>query len=128
MSLSPRRRRVLPGRALVLGLALASAALGRPDAAAQADPAARCDAGDAEGCLELGLQRAEAGDAAGRVTAYHRACELGHALACNDLGTYFQGGEGVAQSDSKALQSYRRACDGGFALGCFNLAWMITEG
>jgi TPR repeat protein len=49
---------------------------------------------------------------------FQRACDLGNAAGCNNLGVLYDKGIGVAQDKVKAAQLFRKACDGGIAQGC----------
>jgi TPR repeat protein len=50
-----------------------------------------------------------------------KACDLGHAGACNDLGWAWSKGFGMLEQDSdRAAELYERSCELGEALGCLN--------
>lgn len=96
--------------------------------AAAAQGADACQRGDAEACVSQGRLAAVVGHYADMMAYYTRACDLGLMSACNDIGTFYQHGRGVAKDDSVAVRFYEQACDGNDATGCFNLAWMLLKG
>ena len=49
---------------------------------------------------------------------YRRACELGSAPACHNIGVLYSKGQGVERSKSKAREMLRRACKGGHKPAC----------
>jgi TPR repeat protein len=49
-----------------------------------------------------------------------RACDQGHAAACNNLGLAHQSGQGVPIDYDRAKTAFQRACSAGFAEGCSN--------
>jgi TPR repeat protein len=120
--------------------ACASAPAGRPPAAAGASAvapapdegalAARCARGFAPECRELGRARLLASPPDPRLGAalVTKACELGDAAACSDLGVLYAVGRGVAQSDERAAALVRRACEQGSALACSNEGALLAEG
>mgnify|MGYP000287634253 CR=1 FL=1 len=114
-----------------------------------------CDGNIAEACRELGQQYAtgegvavdvkaaqdlfylalsydsgSAGDEAPSLArqSYEKACELGSAAACNNLGVLYHTGRGGEVLETRAQASYERACDGGLGPGCFNLARLQDRG
>ncbi|WP_462265467.1 tetratricopeptide repeat protein [Mucilaginibacter sp.] len=48
---------------------------------------------------------------------YTKACNNGHAEACNNLATFYENGEGCEKDLSFALQLYQKAADRGSASG-----------
>jgi len=60
-----------------------------------------------------------------------RACDLGKADGCSNLGYMYEYGKGVKQSYYKALEQYKKACNMesiGNAFGCYNLGYMYNYG
>lgn len=55
-------------------------------------------------------------------------CESGVPMGCNNLGTLYEHGNGVAQDASKAAELYEKACDFGVGLGCSNLGGLFLTG
>ena len=51
---------------------------------------------------------------------YKKACDLGNASGCNNLGSLYAKGRGVKQNESIAKQYYGKACDFGDQMGCDN--------
>jgi TPR repeat protein len=49
---------------------------------------------------------------------YEKACELGNAGGCNNLGVLYIDGLGVNQDYIKAAELFKKACDMGLELGC----------
>ena len=49
---------------------------------------------------------------------YKKACDMGYAQGCNNLGLLYVNGQGVRQSYTKAAELYKKACDMGFTGGC----------
>lgn len=94
-------------------------------------PGAPC--GTAAECNELGAHHAQAPDAqpedlASAARLFQRACDQGHAPACNNLGLAYQRAEGVPQDYERAMTSFERACSGGFAEGCSNQGVLYEHG
>lgn len=59
---------------------------------------------------------------------FQRACDLGYAGGCNNLGLAFEGGRGVPQDYERAFALFERACSGGFAEGCNNQGALYEHG
>jgi TPR repeat protein len=100
-------------------------------AARSLSPAWPCDT--ATQCNELGAHHAQAPDAEPEALAlaarlFKRACDQGHAPACNNLGLAYQRAEGVPQDYGRAMTSFERACSGGFAEGCSNQGALYEHG
>lgn len=87
-----------------------------------------CDLHDAYGCAVLGRAHAHAGDFEQARARWKRACALGGQRGCFQLGAGHRQGQGVPQSDIKAVELYRRACLLHSPSGCNGLAWMLREG
>jgi TPR repeat protein len=60
--------------------------------------------------------------------AFQRACDLGSARGCNDLGVKFLDGEGVAKDAPRAVSLLQRGCDLKLPMACFNLGYMLASG
>jgi hypothetical protein len=67
-------------------------------------------------------------DAALAARLRRKGCELGTAVACNDLGFMYMKGKGVSKDRTLAVQYYRRACNHGFSLSCSNIGWEYYNG
>jgi TPR repeat protein len=59
---------------------------------------------------------------------FQRACDLGHAGGCNNLGLAFESGQGVPQDYERAFTLFEHACGGGFAEGCNNQGALYEHG
>lgn len=59
---------------------------------------------------------------------FQRACDLGNASGCNNLGLAFESGLGVPQDYQRAFELFERACGGGFAEGCNNQGALYEHG
>jgi len=59
---------------------------------------------------------------------FQRACDLGHAGGCNNLGLAFESGQGVPQDYARAFTLFEQACGGGFAEGCNNQGALYEHG
>jgi len=59
---------------------------------------------------------------------WHRACELGYAPSCFNLGVAYDRGEGVVANLDRAVELYTAACDGEAPAGCINLASVAMRG
>jgi TPR repeat protein len=59
---------------------------------------------------------------------FQRACDLGSAAGCNNLGLAYKRAQGVPQDYSLALTSFERACSGGFFEGCSNQGALYEHG
>lgn len=88
-----------------------------------------CAKGFPNGCYNLGV-RYRVGDGPLKVDLaraaelFEKACQLGHAYGCNDLGTLYLKGTGVPQSKTRAAGYFRKALaiDPGHADARKNLA------
>ena len=63
----------------------------------------------------------EAGDYATAQREYGKACNLGQAGACYNLGLLHANGKGVTADYAQAARYYERACDGDDAMACNDL-------
>jgi TPR repeat protein len=59
---------------------------------------------------------------------FQRACDLGSAAGCNNLGLAYKRAQGVPQDYSLAMTSFERACSGGFVEGCSNQGALYEHG
>jgi hypothetical protein len=57
-----------------------------------------------------------------------KACNMGEAPACFNLGAMYDKGEGVAINKQRAMQLYQNACSKGDGSGCFNIGTMYALG
>jgi uncharacterized protein len=92
-----------------------------------------CFSGQADDCYALGLsyyfgRESFPSDRPRAVRAYGRACDLGDARACNNLGDALAYGLGVGRDVVRAAELFARACHSGEALGCGNLGYMAEHG
>ncbi|HVU02575.1 MAG TPA: tetratricopeptide repeat protein [Polyangiaceae bacterium] len=57
-----------------------------------------------------------------------RACELGSAQGCNDLGVRLMEERGRKPDPERAFEMYRKACELGLPMGCTNLGYVYEKG
>jgi TPR repeat protein len=57
-----------------------------------------------------------------------RACDQGHAAACNNLGLAHQSAQGVPLDYDRARTAFQRACSAGFPEGCSNEGALYEHG
>jgi TPR repeat protein len=138
----PRITAAIPLATLLLGAACATSGGGAAAPAAPAAPRAvlasasdaseaRCARGFAVACRDLGrahLTGERPRDDRLAAAYATKACEIGEASGCADLGVLAATGRGLPQDDTRAAALERRACDAGSALGCSNLAVLAVEG
>ncbi|HMR80107.1 MAG TPA: hypothetical protein PKD61_33600, partial [Polyangiaceae bacterium] len=62
------------------------------------------------------------------LAAYRRACDLGSARGCNDLGVAYLDGDGVPKNEGRAIPLLRRSCEMALPMGCANLAHALANG
>lgn len=60
--------------------------------------------------------------------SYSEACDAGFGDGCNNLGSLYDKGIGVAKDYSRAVALYSKACGSGFTDGCGNLGNMYADG
>lgn len=82
-----------------------------------------CEAGSKDGCFDLGLMMSggiEGGtrDDAVAAAAFDKGCQLGHAMACSELGFAFLEGRGVAKDQRRGVSFIERGCQGGDKKAC----------
>jgi hypothetical protein len=78
-------------------------------------------------CFDLARKRRD-DDPAKANGFFTKACDGGHAGACNDLAVAYERGHGVAKDEAKALSLYDTACNSGAALACRNLGIAFRQG
>ncbi len=93
----------------------------------------KCAAGKADACAKLGFVLAHPrggilGDPGRGLQLYERACDMGSALGCANLGHSFEVGQQIQADKVKAARFYQRACDLGDPVGCRNLALLYDSG
>jgi len=59
---------------------------------------------------------------------FDRACRLGDAVGCLQLGWWYEHAEPKTRDMKRAGALYLQACDAGEPTGCSNLGWMYDEG
>jgi TPR repeat protein len=67
-------------------------------------------------------------DDARAAALYARACDGGHAQACEDLALMCEGDRGVPRDRARAASLQQKACDGGIAVACRELAERYAVG
>jgi Sel1 repeat-containing protein len=77
---------------------------------------------------EGALQDAAPKDAAMASRLFQRACDLGSAAGCNNLGLAYKRAQGVPEDYVLAMTSFERACSGGLAEGCSNQGVLYEHG
>lgn len=78
--------------------------------------------------LQAVLAHELAADTARAIDWLKQGDKLGDAAAQNYFGLMYEQGQGVGQSDSKALAFYRKAAKQGFAFAQNNLGWLYAKG
>jgi TPR repeat protein len=75
-----------------------------------------------DACYQLGLLELEGdADLPGAATHFRKACDLGAAPGCNNLGLMYSTGQGVPPNPALAVQYLQRSCDGGELRACANV-------
>lgn len=110
----------------------ASATAGEPSPVA--DDNARCDAGEAVACSQLGDAYHQAGDLQGAADAYSKAanaysqaCTAGTSDACDSVSSIGVKYTGIG-NDKEAARLYTQACLAKSAIGCYNSALAYAQG
>lgn len=117
-----------PRASWILGLVLVLLLNGPPAAAEEPpDLSSRCSKGDWTSCVAF-AESLEESDPAAAVKAFRRACDRGHAPACDGLGRLVASGNGIDPDDARAVKLFRKACEGKFAGGCLHLGEMYFDG
>lgn len=78
--------------------------------------------------FQLGRAYAQAEDYKKAREFYERADALGHALATNNLGALYAGGDGVERNVAEASRLYEKAARGGLPFAMKNLAYALERG
>lgn len=101
--------------------------LGATDACTQ-----RCNKGESESCLTLGLMYERATgvskDEVRAASLFQQACDQGNGAACNALGAMYEQGRGGKIDAEKARTRYERACSLSNMQGCNALAIQLSTG
>lgn len=93
------------------------------EAACEAD----CASSRAYGCFAVGLIHEQDGNDAGAAKYFRRACQLGAAIGCTNLGAHaFAGKSNVAPAC--ALSLFEAACGAGEDFGCGMVGRVYAEG
>lgn len=91
-----------------------------------------CDAGEAQGCANLGVSYLEGfgiqKDPERGAQLLQSACTQGIVRACVNLGRAYVYGTGVTRDPEKAFALFRGACEDGDTGGCFNLGVAYQQG
>ena len=77
-----------------------------------------CNRGDAYGCFNIAVMRANGEDFAGAAVYYDKACNGGDAEGCYELGLLYDEAKGVAFDHEMKTALFARACKGGFDKAC----------
>jgi hypothetical protein len=104
-----------------------------PDQLRPDDLRQSCQAGNAQGCVLLGVDYEEGEgveqDDKQAVAFFERACDLRFAEGCLRVGFFYETGAGIEHKDAaKAAFFYHAACEAGNANACFLLAVMLHRG
>ena len=84
------------------------------------DLRAGCEIGDARACSVAAMRIDDKFHPHDFFELAVRACDLGDADGCTNVGYAYENGEGAPKDMSRALASYTLACDRGNLLGCAN--------
>lgn len=84
-----------------------------------------CALGSVECCFEAAALDRQAGRSAEALPRIAAACDAGHLLACETLGTMLKNGEGTLADPAGAAAPLERACDGGRANACETLRLLM---
>ena len=79
-------------------------------------------------CLMKGKKALEGKDYNEALNFFKKACEMGVAKGCTNLGLMYKEGLGVSKDYRRAVELYSRACEMGYARGCNNLGLMYKKG
>lgn len=113
----------------VLGcLALGAAALQRFAGSAEDAPCASANDCNARAAAILQAGEVPEDQLALAARMFQRACDEGHAAACNNLGLAHQTGEGVPVDYERARTAFQRACSDGIAEACNNEGALYEHG
>ena len=94
---------------------------------------ARCDKGDSQGCVLLGIGAQQGThvpkDPEAALGYFRRACDLRDANGCWYLGLTHEQGQGISKNEAKAVEAYQRGCDiGGDVNVCDSLGGAYQYG
>lgn len=87
-----------------------------------------CDGNKADDCVYLGFLAGARHDYKNANKLYAKACELGDAMGCQNLGSSYANAQGVQKDYEKAKELFLRACamkDG--RGGCYNLGVLYEK-
>jgi uncharacterized protein len=92
-----------------------------------------CLSGNVDECFQVGASYSRGANGYPRsaersVASYRRACDLGHAVACNNLADAMEYGSGTDHDLVRAAATYERSCRLGLPLGCGNLGYLLENG
>lgn len=92
----------------------------------------RCEAGHGDDCEALAIAYFKglgvAADGPAAAALLRKACDLGNAEGCYNIGAALFGGELGQTADKPGAVSYfEKACSAGYATGCFNLGVMYLK-
>jgi hypothetical protein len=59
---------------------------------------------------------------------YDKAASAGYAMAMNNIGGIYEGGEGVARNDAESVRWYSKAVAAGEPIAMVNLGWQFEHG
>jgi len=135
-SLKSRRLSILAGISLgfLAVLAVGGALLRQGASALNCSDGAECNrlgvlsSRGASAAPEAAAAEGTAQDLPGAARLFQRACDLGNAAGCNNLGLAFERGQGVPQDYERAFTLFEQACGGGFAEGCNNQGALYEHG
>lgn len=82
--------------------------------------------GDGADCLAIGSDRQQAGDEAGALSAYERACTAGNAKGCFEAGSLLRGGS--KPDPAAAIRMLERACELARPIGCSDAGIQYERG
>lgn len=95
----------------------------------------QCEANNAKACYDLSVAyyngKGVPTNQKKAFELFQKACDMGSAAGCNDVGYFYEQGEdsaGVAKDLSKAFALLKKACDMGAALGCASLGALYYNG
>lgn len=88
-----------------------------------------CEKGAADSCLGVALLYTQNGTAPTKkaMPFLEKACNLGNANGCYNLGVVYHQGEITPKNLKKARALYELACNGGESFGCHNLANIFDD-
>ncbi|HTL32440.1 MAG TPA: tetratricopeptide repeat protein [Kofleriaceae bacterium] len=87
------------------------------------------DAQDGDGCIEIAMIAINVKkDDALAVSMFEKACGLGAALGCSNLGIMYRDGQGVKKDIAKSRELLEKGCEGGSSRGCTVLGAMYSDG